>query len=82
LARIEGYEYFARAAAVLGERYPGAVFPVTGAGPEEPSLRRLAVGVGIGERVAFLGFVPKAPAFLPTLDVVVVPSRPRGIRTP
>ena len=50
---------------------------LAGVGPEQPRLARQAAALGISERVTFCGALPSTemPAFLQTLDVLVVPSR-------
>jgi len=44
-----------RALAVLGERYPTMRYAVIGEGPERAELERLALRLGVAERVDFLG---------------------------
>ena len=44
-----------RALAVLGERYPTMRYAVIGDGPERAALERLALRLGVAERVDFLG---------------------------
>jgi glycosyltransferase involved in cell wall biosynthesis len=50
---------------------------IVGQGPERARLERLAQRLGVFDHVAFLGQIPSTqmPAFYPTLDVLVVPSR-------
>lgn len=52
---------------------------IAGEGPERSALERLAVELGIGERVVFDGAIPsmEMPAYLRELDVLVLPSRTR-----
>ncbi|MEW6250649.1 MAG: glycosyltransferase family 4 protein [Planctomycetota bacterium] len=53
-----------------------------GAGQYIPELQELARGLGIGERVRFLGGVPAGPAVREQLDqsdVFVLPSRQEGV---
>ncbi len=59
---------------------PEARFKVAGEGPEESKLRALARGLGVENRVEWLGFVPhaKLPALLHAADVYIRPSRSEG----
>lgn len=56
----------------------GLVVEITGDGPEREELEQLAVEIGIGERVRFLGHAgaDSLPERYRAADVVVVPSRP------
>ncbi len=61
-------------------RLPGAILWLAGSGPEEGRLRRQAAGLGLGERVAFLGDVPDAdlPALYRAADIFALPSQLRS----
>lgn len=63
-------EAFARAAV------PGSRLTLVGGGKEEPVLRKLAVGLGIGDRVEWVGKVPRErlPAIYRNHHVLVAPS--------
>jgi len=52
---------------------------IAGNGPERAALERLAVALGLGERVTFAGQLPGAalPAFYRQLDVLALPSLTR-----
>ncbi len=52
---------------------------IVGAGPEEARLRRLAVDLGIADRVAFEPMMPSTavPGFYHGLDCFILPSRTR-----
>lgn len=74
LHRAKGVDTLLRALPLL--RRPASVVLV-GDGPERTSLDRLAVSLGVRDRVAFLGFLPhdQVPAALAYGDIVVLPSR-------
>ena len=52
---------------------------IAGTGPEEQSLRALAVTLGIADRVAFAGFVPDVQPLLASADAFVLSSRWEGL---
>lgn len=59
----------------------GARVIIAGKGPARPDLERLAVELGVRERVTFLDPIPYArvPSFLRSLDVLALPSRPSPV---
>ena len=66
---------------------PADVVPrlvLAGRGPEQPHLRRLAVDLGIAERVTFPGFVDdeELPAVYRAAACVALPSRAEGFGLP
>jgi glycosyltransferase involved in cell wall biosynthesis len=63
--------------AAAGDARPG--FVLLGSGSMESELRRRATAMGLGDRVAFLGAVPDAMAYLPQADVLALPSRHEGM---
>jgi glycosyltransferase involved in cell wall biosynthesis len=56
-------------------RIPRAVLWLGGEGPEEAALKRLADGLGVTERVRFLGWRRDVPALMAAADVFVCSSR-------
>ncbi len=60
---------------------PEVAFVIAGIGPEEEALRTLADGLGVSERVRFLGEVSQAelPALLSACDLFTRPSRSEGM---
>jgi glycosyltransferase involved in cell wall biosynthesis/O-antigen/teichoic acid export membrane protein len=66
-----------RAMAQLQEELPGLTLRVYGRGRAEPELRRLAAELGLGDRVAFLGYRPldEMPARIGEADAGIVPQR-------
>ncbi|MBW3618022.1 MAG: glycosyltransferase [Proteobacteria bacterium] len=57
------------------QRLPDAWLWIAGSGPLEAELKRLAVELGVAERVRWLGWRTDAPALYRTADVCVFPSR-------
>ena len=69
-----------RAAFLVRRERPEVRFVLAGGGPEEPTARRLAEALGLGEGVLFLGPVAHAelPAYYAACDLFVLPSRYEG----
>lgn len=72
LVAYKGLEVLLRAAAGLAAR-----IHIIGDGRERPALERLAIQLGLGDKVQFLGHLPDAelPARLAAADIFVLPSR-------
>lgn len=66
---------FLRAARLVLDRHPDAVFLVVGGGPRLPVLQRLAVELGVAGSVVFTGVSPDVDALLRLMDVFVLTSR-------
>jgi hypothetical protein len=77
---VKGHRDFIRAIPHVLERFPTARFVLVGSGWGDPGERHrdetiaLAHSLGLGERVAFLGFRPDVARILRELDVSVQPS--------
>ncbi len=71
LHRNKGFDVLLHALA----RLPGAHLSLAGEGPERAALGRLARGLGVAGRVAFLGWRRDAGALLAACDLLVCPSR-------
>lgn len=69
----QGVDVLVRAVATL----PEVQLVLAGDGAERPALHRLVDRLGLGDRVRFLGFVPRAefPGLLASADVLALPSR-------
>ncbi len=78
LQREKGVGHFVEAAAHVARQVPGARFVIVGDGPLRDQLSGLAQRLGVRDRVDFLGFRLDAPALMPLLDVLVVPSLSEG----
>ena len=68
-----------RATAMAVERAPALRVEVAGGGPCREELGRLAAGLGVADRIAFLGEVRDVPAVLARARMFVLPSRSEGI---
>jgi glycosyltransferase involved in cell wall biosynthesis len=71
---VKNHPAFLKAAAKLAGQYPNVEFVLVGDGPLRPGLERMASGLGIKERVLFLGERHDIPAVLASLDVTVLVS--------
>ena len=58
---------------------PGARLVIAGGGPDEGSLRQLAIQFGLESRVRFLGFEPDVLRWMQTADAFVLASRWEGL---
>jgi glycosyltransferase involved in cell wall biosynthesis len=67
----KGFDVALRALALL----PGVHLSIAGEGPERAALLRLAAELGVGDRVAFLGWRDDAGALLAACDLFLCPSR-------
>lgn len=70
------HEDVLRALWLLRDRYPRLRYRVIGAGPHEPTLRRLADDLGVADRVDWRGQLPHAEALAAArdADLFVMPS--------
>lgn len=77
LVEYEGIDDLLRAFAHMAPVHPGAYCLIVGDGSAAPSLKSLAVELGITDRVLFPGRVPRAAAHLwhQALDIFVVPRK-------
>ena len=70
----KGLRVFLAAAARVAARDPRARFVLIGDGPARARLERLAAGLGLRDKVRFLGERIDAEALMPGLDLLVQPS--------
>jgi glycosyltransferase involved in cell wall biosynthesis len=76
LERVKGVDLAIAAMA----RLPGdAILAIAGAGGEAAALKDLAVTLGLGDRVRFLGLLGDMPGFYAALDLYCLPSRNEGL---
>ncbi len=81
LTRVKGFDAVIRALPRVAERHPDVIYLIVGDGPEWGGLRALANELGVGERVLFLGEVPRSKlgrgphAYYQACDVFAMPSR-------
>lgn len=75
LHKVKGVDLLIEAFALLSQKSSNYLLLLAGDGPERESLKRLAVRLGIAERVRFLGVCPNPAEIMAGFDVGVVPSR-------
>ncbi len=80
LSAEKGLDDLLRAVALLRERGDDLDVALAGDGPSRAALERLAAGLGIGDRVRFLGDTAHqdVPAALQALDIFAMPSTWEG----
>lgn len=78
LVPIKAVDVFLRAAALIVATNPAARFVIVGDGEERERLRPLADGLGLRERIHWLGWRADLPALYTDLDVVVLTSQNEG----
>jgi glycogen(starch) synthase len=81
LVEQKGFDIAIEAVARLAPKHPDLILTVAGSGPEEASLRRRAVELGVDRRVEFLGTVDRSSMveLLRACTAVVMPSRFEGL---
>jgi len=79
LSAEKGQELLLRAVEALSPEFPGLRLWFAGVGPLEQRLRRLAIELGVGERVRFLGYVADMPSLYRQVDLVVQSSLTEGL---
>lgn len=81
VARLEAVKSagtFVRAAALVAAARPDARFVIAGDGPERAEIEALAASLGLGERIAFLGWVDPIEPVVAALDVLALTSLSEG----
>lgn len=75
LVEKKGVEYLLRALPEILRQWPSAFLTVAGFGPDEPRLRAIIGGLGLSQKVRFLGARPQAelPALYRRAAVFVAP---------
>jgi glycosyltransferase involved in cell wall biosynthesis len=79
LRPVKGVDLLIRAATKLVSRHPNLQFHVAGEGPQRPDLERMIAESGLTDRFHLRGAIADIPAFLGSLDMVVVPSLAEGM---
>lgn len=79
LVPVKGIEDAIEATAQLRELEPPVHLVLVGDGPQRQALEELAEGLGVRDRVHFLGLRRDVPYLLPLLDLLVLPSRNEGM---
>lgn len=78
LVPVKNHGCLLRAWREVVARLPGAQLLVIGEGPEEPRLRALVAGLGLGHSVRFLGRRHDVPRLLAAMDVHALCSHSEG----
>jgi glycosyltransferase involved in cell wall biosynthesis len=78
VSKVKDHPTFLRALATVHTQMPNAVAVVVGDGPELPSLRALAVELGIADAVRFVGYRPNLPNVNWLFDIAVLTSTSEG----
>lgn len=76
---VKGQSHLLRAVGELAAGHPRLRLVVIGRGELEGRLKAEAAGLGLGERVRFLGFQANARALLPGMDLFVLSSLSEGL---
>jgi L-malate glycosyltransferase len=79
LRPVKNVDGLMRAARLVIERHPNAIFEVAGDGEQRPALERLHAELNLGNRFVFRGSVADVPAFLGACDAAVLPSHSEGM---
>jgi glycosyltransferase involved in cell wall biosynthesis len=75
----KGLQHFLRAAVMVLNRHPQALFVIAGSGPEERSLRRLANDLNVTHAITILPNLPDFSTALQALDIFVLPAIKQGL---
>jgi glycosyltransferase involved in cell wall biosynthesis len=78
LIPIKGHVVLLRAFAAARRELPSLELEVAGRGPLEPALKALAMELGVGDAIRFLGHVSPIQAAIERAAVIVVPSMGEG----
>ena len=70
----KGFEYFLRSIPALIRNIPKARFILVGEGPLKLELERLAISLGLRDRLVFTGHRSDIRDMMAAMDVVVIPS--------
>ena len=76
---VKGLDHFLDAAAIAIREAPDMRFVIIGDGPLRAELQAQAQRLGISDHVAFTGYCDNVAAWLPCLDIFVLPSISEGM---
>ena len=76
---LKGVRFFLEAAAILARRFESVRFLIVGDGPQRGDMERLAMDLGLQNRVVFTGFRLDIPEILSEISVAVSPSLAEAI---
>ena len=74
----KNFPLFLQVAAEVRARLPEVMFVIAGEGPERAALEDLSRGLGLADRVRFLGFVKEMPELYQGLDLLLLTSHFEG----
>ena len=74
LVERKGIDHLIEATPTIIEKVPNTTFLVVGSGPLDKSLKELALGKGVGERVVFTGHSDCVEELIPLMDVFCLTS--------
>jgi glycosyltransferase involved in cell wall biosynthesis len=78
MTEVKSPDVLLRAFARLGDRGVDATLAMVGDGPLRPALEELAAGLGVADRVRFLGFREDVGSLYAAADVVALSSTVEG----
>jgi len=79
LVPIKGHRYLIEAFASLSGRFPDSYLAIIGDGREMDKLKKLAVRLGVADRVFMLGFRENAASYVNAFDIFAMPSTREGL---
>ncbi len=79
LSPVKGQKFFIQAMAEVLKKRPDAGGLVVGSGPEAPSIKSLAMALGIDDRISFVDSVLDTREALSAMDIFVFPSVKEGL---
>jgi len=79
LAPVKGFDLLLQALPAVRQRYPHADLLIAGAGPEEASLKSLALSLGLEHSVRFAGRLAQPWTCFPGASLFVLSSRHEGL---
>ena len=79
LSPIKGQKFFIQAMVEVLKIRPDAAGLIVGNGPEGPSIKSLAMALGIDDRISFIDSVSDTREVLSAIDIFVFPSIKEGL---
>jgi glycosyltransferase involved in cell wall biosynthesis len=79
LSPVKGQRFFVQAMVEVLKKRPDAAGLLVGNGPEGPSIKSLAMALGIDDRIFFIDSVSDTREVLSAIDVFVFPSVKEGL---
>ena len=79
LSPVKGQKFFITAMADILKKYPDVSGLVVGSGPDAPSVRSLAMALGVDGRISFIDSVTDTRRVLSVIDIFVFPSVKEGL---